>query len=156
MTNKKIPVSFASFDPYEDWPTWEKCIGHIPFDRAADFLRTIADAPRIVNGCFDYICADYSHNVSVMRGENAFKSGKDQKDYDISSGVIRLSNFFDNNCDDDTNGCPMCIKHKNRHRSETKKMQVCANAMRDGKCVDPLMRTLAAMMYPEKYNDKQR
>lgn len=150
MMDKKVSVSFASYDPYEDWPSWEKHIGHIPFDRAGDFLRTIADAPRITNCCVDYINATYSNMVIAARGENAFAQNDQRKDYSIDNGKITISNLFDED------SVPKCIKHKNRQRNEIQKMHACANAMRAGKCTDSLMRKLAAMMYPEKYNNKQR
>lgn len=153
----KIPVSFAMYEQFEDYPVWENHVGHVSFDRVNEFLQTVANTPRNPNGCIDYIFASYSNTVSAMRGENAFKSCDNQKQYDVFSGEIKLSGFFDDdyNQNNDITRCPMCVQHTNRKRSEQNKMHTCANMIKSGKCVDPFMRKLAAMMYPDKYTKKR-
>ena len=170
MTKKKIPVYFTIPDEYEDWPLWKMPVGSIPADKANKFLQTVANSPRKDedNDCVDYMDAHYESIVSIMRGENEGTPRNERKKCDIFSGEIKLSGFFDSDYitpnyhdyyepDEDYRGdCPMCVRHKNRKRSEQNKLHVCANAIRDGKCVDPMMRKLAAMMYPEKYKEKQK
>ena len=149
-TNKKeqkITVSFVQYEEYEPIPVYSKQVGQITKSQANEFLRILANTPCDAKCCTSHIMSA-EYNIGITRGQDADRAHK-QSNY-MGSGNLEIScMFFDDSQ-------LQCIKRNNRAKSEACKMHTCANAMREGKCVDPIMRNLAAMMYPEKYNEKQK
>ena len=154
--NGAIAVCFVGYETGGYSPDWIQHIGTIATSQVEEFLRIIATTPRDPNGCtYPGLVAEYNCSASVTRGEDAFKPKSERPTNRVKYGGLQISKAFwigDNPAQD---YIPRQYTHKPKQYNCPEDMaRMCIRGLKSGQCIDPLMRKLAAMMYPEKYEGK--